>query len=88
METIVKTQTSKPLTMRKGVRFRSMLTYIHSYFRFVCSMQTEVNGLSPDDYFRVVRTKSPGSDTHIFTGEKYTIQITIRMNQPEKGGAK
>ncbi|WP_419032170.1 hypothetical protein [Dysgonomonas gadei] len=85
METIIKTPTIKPLVVRKGIRFRSMIAYIHSYFRFICELQTKANGLSQGDRFRVMRTKSAGCDTHVFTGDKYTILITIRQNEPEKG---
>lgn len=85
MEIITRTTTKKPLIMRKGIRFRSMIAYIHSYFRFISELQTKANGLSHGDRFRVVRTKSAGCDTHVFTGDKYTILITIRQNEPEKG---
>lgn len=87
METIEKTIAvkTKPLAVRKGIRFRSMIAYIHSYFRFIGELQTKTNGLNPGERFRVVRTKTASSDTHVFTGAKYTILITIRQNEPQKG---
>lgn len=85
MTTITTTPKTKPFAKRKGIRFRSMLSYIHSYFNFISELQTKANGLSPSDNFRVVRTKSEGCDTHVFTGDKYTILITVRQNEPEKG---
>lgn len=88
METIIKTPTTKALIKPKGIRFRSMIAYIHSYFRFISGLQTAANGLNPEGHFRVMRTKSNRSDTHVFTGDKYTILITIRQNEPQKGGAK
>lgn len=74
----------KALTVKKGIGFRSMMAYIHSYFRFINGVQTKANGLNPNAVFRAVRTKSEGCDTHVFTGKYYTILITIRQNEPEK----
>ncbi|GAB6121016.1 hypothetical protein [Dysgonomonas termitidis] len=77
---LTKTPKSKPLADNKALRFRAMIAYIHSYFAFVGEMQAKTDGLGEGDCFQVSRTKSPGCDTHIFTGNKYTVEITIREN--------
>ncbi len=86
MKTITTTtEKDKALRIRPGVTFRSVIAYIHSYFRFISELHSSTKELKPGDRFRVVRTKSDGCDTHVFTGDRYTILITVRVNEPEKG---
>ncbi len=83
MTAITKTKSVTPVK----IRFGRMMDYLHKYVNHISCLQVKANGLTRNEYFRVSRTQTPGSDTHVFTGKKYTIQITIRMNEPEKGGA-
>ncbi len=78
--------TNQKQSLAYKLRFGQMMGYLHQYVNHITRLQVKANGLTRNEYFRVSRTQSPGNDTHVFTGKKYTIQVTIRMNEPEKGG--
>lgn len=81
MATTIKTKETPTPVKRRGIRFQGMIEYIHSYFNFISKTQSECSELSVNDRFHVVRTREDGCDTHIFTGNKYTIVISIRQNE-------
>ncbi len=86
MKTATKNIKSKTTPTYQGLAFRSMIAYILSYFRYIRRIHSVDNGLDPNEHFRLFRTKSSLCDTHIFEGSKYTIEIIVRQNKPEKGG--